>query len=110
MTKVFKAIQVCFLVALLMLLNVSLPIILTKVNNQKNISLLDKKDKNPYSNTTEEKSPSHTLNIAEEYLHDGNLCIQPAIWQIDISFNHAHEAAYTAYHGELHCPPPNFTV
>ncbi|MCH5598171.1 hypothetical protein [Niabella ginsengisoli] len=64
-------------------------------------------NKNPYSNTAEEKTPSNSLSISEEYVHNVHSDLHLPIQQITIAYIHAHEATYTAYHGELHCPPPN---
>lgn len=59
---------------------------------------------NPYG-STEEKAPSGT-SFSEEYLHDhhaGN-----HYFSLFIRIHKCENAdSYTAYHGELHVPPPN---
>jgi hypothetical protein len=63
---------------------------------------------NPFTNTTEEKTPSGAVNIlSEEYLHHTDELFHIAgIW-----LKHTGQytvAEYIAFHGELLCPPPNF--
>lgn len=59
---------------------------------------------NPYGNNTEEKAPSNT-SVSEEYLHShhGDYFFS-AISQYHKGEN---AGAYTAFHGEVHVPPPN---
>jgi hypothetical protein len=59
---------------------------------------------NPFG-STEEKAPSGT-SFSEEYLHDHHAGDH---YFSTISCGHKCENAdtYTAYHGELHVPPPN---
>lgn len=61
---------------------------------------------NPFGNTTEEKKPSGNSSFSEEYLHDhyGEDC-----FFFTTSRQHASKNAgvYTAFHGEVHVPPPN---
>ncbi|HMO62209.1 MAG TPA: hypothetical protein PKC39_08170 [Ferruginibacter sp.] len=61
-------------------------------------------DNNPLTNT-EEKNPSPN-SIAEEFLHDHY--INDHISNI-LLLRHVHENddTYTAFHDELHAPPPN---
>mgnify|MGYP006048294661 CR=1 FL=1 len=60
----------------------------------------------PGSNT-EEKAPGGLTNLAEEYLHQHNAGHD---WFLLLEKDHNHISipTYTAYHGELHVPPPNF--
>ena len=110
MPQLLKAIQVCFLGILLMLLNISLPIVLTKVNSNQDLSQKERAERDPYSNSSEEKTSSASFNIAEEYLHEGNCLVQLEPWQLSNAFIHAQETAYIAFHSELHYPPPNITA
>ena len=64
-------------------------------------------DDNPLTTTTEEKNSDNASSLfSEEYLHHGeghvnfiSYCLQ--------SLHAAQEGTYTAFHGELLCPPPN---
>jgi hypothetical protein len=66
----------------------------------------DEEANNSLGNTTEEKKPTGSTSLSEEYLHHHHiedLFISP------ISQFHKTENAgvYTAFHGEVHVPPPN---
>lgn len=107
MKKIYGYISGIFLAGLLLLLTVGLPVTYNAVKELKNNIAQNKVGDNPYSNATEEKTPSNNLTINEEYMHDHNHGLPIPTEQISIAYIHAHEAVYTAYHGELHCPPPN---
>lgn len=108
MNKLISYISSIVLAGLLMLLTIGLPITYNSVNKIKNdISQGNTCDNNPYSNSTEEKTPSNSLNLAEEYVHNTHHEVHLSPFQVSIAYIHAHEATYIAYHGELHCPPPN---
>ena len=108
MNKLLGYISAFFLASLLLLLTVGLPVTYSSVKLVKNqTSQTETCDNNPYSNTTEEKTPSNSLSITEEYVHDMRYELHLPPQQITIAYIHAHEATYRAYHGELHCPPPN---
>jgi hypothetical protein len=61
---------------------------------------------NPFSNTTEEKTPTASSSFSEEYLHDHHTS---DFFFSTISRSHkSHDAdTYIAFHGELLVPPPN---
>lgn len=65
-----------------------------------------KETSNPFANSTEEKSPSSGINnLSEEYLHESN----NRLHAVEIFLHHKNHHAvpeYTAFHGELICPPP----
>lgn len=108
MTRSIGCISAIFLSVLLLLLTVGLPVTYSAVARMKACtSQHESTDKNPYSNTTEEKTPSNNLSISEEYVHDARHDLNPPGSPITMAYRHAHEATYIAYHGELHCPPPN---
>jgi hypothetical protein len=69
----------------------------------------DEDDSNPFSNTTEEKAPSSTVNtISEEYIHHSDELFHAA--ELSLSHHRVHSATeYVAFHGELLCPPPNLS-
>lgn len=61
-------------------------------------------DANPFSNTTEEKSPNSTFS--EEYLHDHHA--SDCFFSIILRQHKCENAdTYHAFHGELLVPPPN---
>ncbi|WP_346239259.1 hypothetical protein ABDK00_006070 [Niabella insulamsoli] len=108
MSRLLRYISGCFLSALLLLLTIGLPISYNAIMDMKSSTAQTENcNKNPYSNATEEKTPSNTLTISEEYVHEDHSDVQLPLQQISIAYIHAHEATYVAYHGELHCPPPN---
>ena len=67
----------------------------------------DKNDEesNPFANTTEEKT-SGGNTIAEEYLHHTDEPLFLVIDKPGLHLSHSYDV-YIAFHGELHCPPPN---
>lgn len=109
MSKLASYISSIVLAGLLMLLTVGLPITYNSVNKIKNDTCQGNTcdNTNPYSNSTEEKTPSNSLGISEEYVHETHYEVHLSPFQVSIAHIHAHEATYVAYHGELHCPPPN---
>lgn len=60
---------------------------------------------NPFSNSTEEKTPGST-GFSEEWLHDDS---KPDQFNKDYKAFHLHTnmGIYIAFHGELHAPPPD---
>jgi hypothetical protein len=64
-------------------------------------------DCNPFGNTTEEKAPSGSLNtLSEEYLHHDDEYFH----SVELVLSHTAAPSvkeYTAFHGELICPPPD---
>lgn len=114
MNKIGAYIAGLFLAALLMLLTIGLPITYSSVkkikadiaNSKANNSKSDN-DYNPYSNSTEEKTPANSNTVNEEYVHFDHHDFHLSFSQATLAYIHTHEATYTAYHGELHCPPPN---
>ena len=66
----------------------------------------EENNSNSFGNTTEEKKPSGGNSLSEEYLHDLHTDDQfiSAVSQVHKSEN---DRIYTAFHGEVHVPPPN---
>lgn len=63
---------------------------------------------NPLGNSTEEKAPSSS-SFSEEYLHDYHA--QTHYMTLSLRYNACENTGiYTAFHGELHVPPPNSTI
>jgi len=105
-----------FMILALLWLTVSAPFVascqqeLAKQNKTaNNVSALggsEEEAANPFGNTTEEKKPSGSNSLSEEYLHDHH--IDDHFFSV-ISRDHKSENAgvYTAFHGEVQVPPPN---
>lgn len=110
MGKVSRYISIFFLVGLLFLLNIGLPIAYNPGKAAQSTSE-SSCEKNPYANSTEEKTcSSGSISVGEEYVHELRHDLPFQLPQVSITYRHAHEAVYTAYHGEQHCPPPNQQV
>jgi hypothetical protein len=67
----------------------------------------NEEETNPFSNTTEEKTPSST-SFSEEYLHDHHIedhffSIAPTRYKCE------NADTYIAFHGELLVPPPDLS-
>ncbi len=63
---------------------------------------------NPFGNTTEEKASSSTSNnFSEEYHLDDNHELFHILELINSRHPHHIASEYTAFHGEMLCPPPN---
>lgn len=64
---------------------------------------------NPFGNNTEEKPAScSSISLSEEYLHDNHKA--EYLFSITSSYHKCENAdTYTAFHGELLVPPPNFS-
>ena len=60
---------------------------------------------NPFANTTEEKTPSSTSSLSEEYLHDAHLS-ELYLSIIAKEYNIENFSTYIAFYGELISPPP----
>lgn len=61
---------------------------------------------NPFGNNTEEKAPGNSFS--EEYIHDHH----SGVHYFSIAsrtFKGENAGIYTAFHGEVHVPPPNLS-
>ena len=59
----------------------------------------------PLPNSAEEKNPA-SGSILEEYLHSNHT--DEHLFSVALQhYTHENADDYTAYHGELHAPPPN---
>ena len=69
----------------------------------------DEDTSNPFGNNTEEKPASNSsISLSEEYLHDSHKA--EYLFAVTSNYNKCENAAtYTAFHGELLVPPPNFS-
>ncbi len=109
MDTLLKSISAVVLAGLLILLTVGLPVAFNTIKELKqDIAQTESTDNNPYSNTTEEKTTSNSIFLTKEYVHTGHEDVHIRPLQISMAYIHAHESTYTAFHGELHSPPPNF--
>lgn len=69
---------------------------------------VEKNNANPFANTTEEKTCGGINTLTEEYIHHTSFDnAAPVMGQVQLLELHYHEGTYTAFHGELLCPPPN---
>ncbi len=73
------------------------------------LSSNEEETSNPLSNSNEEKPASNSsISLAEEYLHDNHK--NEYRFAIGSNYNSGENAdTYTAFHGELLVPPPNFS-
>ena len=80
------------------------------VNDNSPLSPDEEDASNPFGNSTEEKphSGNSSISLSEEYLHDNHKA--EYLFSITSSYHKAENAdTYTAFHGELLVPPPNFS-
>lgn len=111
--SIFSAV---FMIAALAWLTVSAPFVYASqqavVKQQKAYSNLaigssEEESPNPLTNSPEEKKPGGTNSFAEEFLHDTHADGLSSI--IDTQYHRGKNAdTYTAFHGELLVPPPNY--
>jgi len=102
---------VLLMVSLLAWLTISAPFVFgsrqqfTTVLNETNDDIPAEESSEPLNNTTEEKT-EEVISGLSEYLHHINELIHMTgkLHRHDCSHNCS---AYVAFHGELHCPPPN---
>ena len=114
--SIFQKVSSIFLMITLIWLTVSTPFIMSI---QENLTRQNKTLSVPFpvsdtgdesndsgSNNIEEKVPNSSNSLAEEFLHDHHAEEYKAT---KTSQNHILQdsGTYTAFHGELHAPPPN---
>lgn len=94
------------MIASLLWLTISLPYVFRTA--QQNISWSEERGQsgNPFSDTTEEKAPSSSVSVSEEYLDDHNKITGLAANKLTHDHRHAYDI-YIAFHGELISPPPD---
>ncbi|MCR6722412.1 MAG: hypothetical protein NVV59_19450 [Chitinophagaceae bacterium] len=107
-----------FMMLVLAWLTISAPIVngakMESAGTQDYLELADMPDNedpgsgnyNPFGNNTEEKASNGSAGFTEEYLHHSDDLLHAA----NLSLQHFRALAareYTAFHGELLCPPPN---
>lgn len=94
-------------------LTVSLPYVYEakqKVASKDHVSKVQapKNNANPFANTTEESTCGGINTLTEEYIQHFSFDSTPFVGSgIQLLQLHYHEGTYTAFHGELLCPPPN---
>lgn len=107
----FRSGSSIFMMVALLWLTISVPFVyasqqkIAAYSKSINAGANDEESSNPFSNTTEEKTPS-TSSLSEEYLHDHpeTGCFFSVILQ---SYKCEEHGTYNAFHGELLVPPPN---
>jgi hypothetical protein len=87
-------------------ITISLPIVFKAEEQNISWSKEPGQSENPFSDTTEEKAPSSSVPVSEEYLHNHN---ETTNFITDkLIHNHRHEYdIFIAFHGELISPPPD---
>ena len=108
----FHLVSATFMMFALLWLTISIPFVLDsqkKLAQENNIanaaSQGNEEEAGLFGNTTEEKAPSSS-SFSEEYLHDNNSTDH--FFSIASQYYECENAdAYTAFHGEIHVPPPN---
>jgi hypothetical protein len=116
--NVFHKISSVFLMITLAWLTISTPFVasfqqeMAKQGISKNTAPTSSNEEdtsNPFGNNTEEKPASgSSVSLAEEYLHDNH----KAEYLLSVTSNYyksENAGTYTAFHGELLVPPPNFS-
>jgi hypothetical protein len=107
--NLFKFSSAIFMMMALLWLTVSIPFVYASqqktAEHSKQANAGNEEESNPFSNTTEEKTPSNA-SVSEEYLHDhpSSDCFFLTISQ---AYNCEDDGTYIAFHGELLVPPPN---
>lgn len=77
-----------------------------QIANNTSMPVSEEDPANPFSNTTEEKSPNSSNNFSEEYLHEHHS--SEYYFSIAQQYHKCENAGtYVAFHGELLVPPPN---
>jgi hypothetical protein len=112
--NVFQLISALFMILALLWLTISAPFVfagqqeLAKQNQTKSAGTPlgnEEEATNPFGNNTEEKAPASS-SFSEEYLHDHHTTNH--FFSISLQYHKLKDAGtYTAFHGELHSPPPN---
>ena len=109
---VFNKISSIFLILVLAWLTVSIPFVYAAQQKAELAQGADtgsgknnvQDNKDPFANTTEEKTVSSTT-VSEEYIHHMDLPVHP--WIVIASQHLPHiSPLYIAFHGELLSPPP----
>lgn len=111
----FHLLSAVFMILALLWLTISIPFVYAgqqefatqdrmENNSGSPLSGNEEEAANPFSNTTEEKSPNSS--VSEEYLHDHHKT--DYFFSIISQYRKCENAGtYVAYHGELLVPPPN---
>jgi hypothetical protein len=114
--SILQLFSAVFMIAALLWLTVSAPFVFAGQQLQAKfnaaaaadmpISTNEEEAANPFSNTTEEKSPTSNSSVSEEYLHDHHKA--DYFFYISAQYHKNENAGtYIAFHGELLVPPPN---
>jgi hypothetical protein len=110
----YQLLSAVFMILALLWLTISAPFVYAsfqehasqnRVENTSSPLSVNEEDANPFSNTTEEKSPNSS-SFSEEYLHDHHA--SDCFFSIILRQHKCENAdIYHAFHGELLVPPPN---
>jgi hypothetical protein len=109
----FYKVSALGMIAALVWLTISIPFVFNSQQLLKEIektqsakaSNKNNEENNPFANTTEEKTPASN-SFSEEYMHHTDEHLQNN-YTTNLSYSHADESLYIAFHGELLSPPPD---
>ena len=117
--KLFHKLSSVFMIMTLIWLTISTPFVVSFqedmakkgsiTTNDSSLPVDEEDSSNPFGNNTEEKpASSNSLSLSEEYLHDSHKA--EYLFAIISTYHKCENAdTYTAFHGELLVPPPNFS-
>jgi hypothetical protein len=114
--SLFQLGSAVFMILALLWLTVSIPFVYASQQQQAKAERMantgsplsgNEEECNPFSNTTEEKTPSST-SFSEEYIHDHHE--HDAFISVILRYYKCENAdTYVAFHGELLVPPPDLS-
>lgn len=117
---IFHKVSSLFMILTLIWLTISTPFVVAfqeemakqgfSTSNSSPLSADEEDAANPFGNNTEEKpcSGNPAISLSEEYLHDNHKA--EYLFSIISTYHKGENAvSYTAFHGELLVPPPNFS-
>lgn len=105
-----------FMILTLCWLTVSMPFIidfqekmskLQQTENTRSLAGGQDEDSRPISSNTEEKVPGSNNSFSEEYMHHQHITHHYFFSESSEYHKSENTGTYTAFHGELHVPPPN---
>lgn len=105
-----------FMIATLCWLTVSMPFIIDFREKTARLQQMEKtgsipgsqdEDSRPISSNTEEKVPGSNNGFSEEYMHHQHITHHYIFSESSEYHKSENTGTYTAFHGELHVPPPN---
>lgn len=105
-----------FMIATLCWLTVSMPFViefqekmarLQQTENTGSLPGNQDEESRPINSNTEEKVPGSNNSFSEEYMHQQHITHHYFFSESSEYHKSENTGTYTAFHGELHVPPPN---